>query len=167
MFTPFPQRRGVAILWVVIGVAAVIGAIIIGVMFWTRGGPPTVTHAAYSGAVSSPTPFPAVIDGETRITYRVRTRNETRPSGAGPGFPPTTASAWTGASGVSVTFTLTNANATFDDGSTTFTTTTDSAGDAFAVVVPAINGPDSLGYSFAVGSSTTTDSTVNSFTADP
>ncbi len=161
------RRRGAATIWIILGVAALVGAAIIGLMFWTRGGPPNATHAAYSGALQSPTPFPATVNGEVRVTYRVRTRNETRPSGAGAGFPPTTASPWVGASGLSVTFTLTNPNATFEDGTTAFTTTTDSAGDAVAVLVAAAAGDDTLGYSFTVGSQTITDSAPNTFTVDP
>jgi hypothetical protein len=156
------ERHGAATLWIIVGVAALIAGAII--LIFSLGSPPKpVTGAAYSGSVSSPATFPTVVDSAITVTYYVKTRNETRPSGAGAGFPPTTASPWVNADSVDVTFILADDDATFDDGTIRKTVETDSAGNATVTIKPNRDGDDTLSFQISISGQTQNDSTTFDF----
>lgn len=156
-----PEAGG-AMLYVVIGIAFVIAAFAIW-MFSLDKAAPNVTTQAYQGSMSSPSPFPTTVAGNMTVSYTVQTRKETRPSGAGPAFPPINTTSWSPASGVTVTFTLANANAKFSNGGTTITAATDASGVAKATLGPAADGTDTLSFAITVGSQSQPDSAVVTF----
>ncbi|MCA9286724.1 MAG: hypothetical protein KDA22_15985 [Phycisphaerales bacterium] len=155
-------RTGGAVLWVVIGIAALVAAAII--LFLNLGqAPPNVNTQAYRGAPSPATPMPAVVNGPVTIVYHIDTRTETRPSGAGPAFTPLTATPWVAASGVDVTFTLDDDDAVFGDGSTSVTVSTDGSGDASVTVKPNRDGDGTLSFSFTVNGQAVPDTVTPQF----
>ena len=156
------RRKGGAILWVLVGIGLLVAALIIWA-FSLKSGPPPVTTAAYQGSMTVPAPFPSLVDKNVSVQYAVQTRNETRPSGAGPAFPPSLATPWVAAGGVTVTFTLSTGDAKFSNGSTQMTATSGSNGVATVTLGPAADGVDTLRFAITVGKSSAPDAVVVPF----
>ena len=138
-------QEGVAVLWLLIGAAALVAAlIIIGLQMAAAPGP--VTFTVYEGSVTAPQSFPAIIDNDVSVTYMVTTKNITVPYGAGPGFPPTAKTTPVAVKDAVVVFSLANGDATFSDGTTSKNVTTDANGAASVTIKPAQDGDDTLSF---------------------
>ena len=140
-------RRGQegAALLILIGVAFLIAAAVILVLFM-QAGPGPVTFTVYNGSITTPKPFPTSIDNNVSVTYKVTTNEVTVPYGAGPGFPPTSSTNPVAVDDAVVTFSLANGDATFSDGSTSKSVNTDSNGVASVTITPAKDGDDTLTF---------------------
>lgn len=155
----------------IIGVAAVVAAYFV-IVSQLGQAPPPVTIQVWEGSVTSPASFPTVLDpgnAPLSVTYHVKTRQETRPSGAGMAYPPTNVTRWQPVSGADVTFRLSSGNATFADESTRKTVTPDGPGDATVELQNTTDGSDGLNFSYTIslgmlsGSRTVNDPAVQTF----
>ena len=162
-------NSGAIYIWIVLGIGTLVAF-----FFWamTQLGapPPPVTTDAYKGNMTTPTTFPATLDkGNTPFTvvYTIQTRKETRAAGAGTAATPLTATPWVGASGETVTFTLTGPNAVLAGGAfLTKQVNTDGQGNASIKIDKAATGPDVLTFTITAGGKTFTDSVAPRFEVD-
>ncbi len=146
-------QEGVAILWVVIGVAAIIAAFLI-VTRQKSQTPAPVTSKVYDGTVTAPQPFPTKLDNNVRVTYKVTSKKVTVPYGAGPGSPPTSQTNPAPVENAVVVFKLAKGDATFSDNSTSKSVATGSNGEASVTIKPAQDGGDTLTFEINVTTAT-------------
>ncbi|MCP4364756.1 MAG: hypothetical protein GY800_05595 [Planctomycetes bacterium] len=142
-------QEGVAVLWVVIGVAAIIAAFLI-VTLQKSQTPAPVTSKVYDGSITAPQPFPTKLDNNVRVTYKVTTKEVTVPYGAGPGSSPTSQTNPVPVENAVVVFKLAKGDATFSDNSTSKSVTTGSNGVASVTIKPAQDGGDTLTFEIEV-----------------
>ncbi len=142
-------QEGVAVLWVVIGVAAIIAAFLI-VTPRKSQTPAPVTSKVYDGSVTAPQPFPTKLYNNVRVTYKVTTKEVTVPYGAEPGSPPTSQTNPVPVKNAVVVFKLAKGDATFSDNSTSKSVATDSNGVASVTIKPARDGDDTLTFEINV-----------------
>ncbi len=146
-------QEGVAVLWVVIGVAAIIAAFLI-VTLQKSQTPAPVTSKVYDGSVTAPRPFPTKLDNNIRVTYKVTTKEVTVPYGAEPGSPPTSQTNPVPVENAVVVFKLAKGDATFSDNSTSKSVATGSNGEASVTIKPAQDGGDTLTFEINVTTAT-------------
>lgn len=154
--------RGNAVLVVIIGVAFLVAAYFV-IRSFLASPAPNVTVQVYSGSLVTPRPFPPTVAGSVTLDYDVKSRNETRPSGAGMGYPPLNVSPYVPEKNIPVTFNLANGNALFANGTKTQTVNTNGQGRASVTLAPAVTGSDTLSFSMRVGSSAIADSETFNF----
>lgn len=126
--------------------AFVIAAIFILAMFASQP-PGPVTFTVYSGSVTTPQPFPPLVDQNVGVTYTVTVHEVTVPYGGGPGLTPTSKTPKVAVEDAVVVFTLAIGDASFADGSTTKSVTTGTSGLANVTIVPVKDyGDDTLSF---------------------
>lgn len=139
------SRKGAVVLWILIGIAFLIAAAIIVVLY--LGAPPSnVKYDVIEGKMTAPQQFPAVLDSDVTVTYQVTIKSVTVPYGAGPGYPLLSSTKPKPLENSRVKFILKNGDAAFADGSTTKTVDTDPQGNANVIIKTARDGDDILNF---------------------
>src|SRR5215813_4112707 len=101
---PGGLHRGAIVVPIIIGIAiGIAGTIIASWIFQPNIGPQT--FKVYGGAMAAPNPAPTLVDQPVTVPY-----------GAGPAFPPLSTSPKVPAADVTIVFTLSTGDATFNDG---------------------------------------------------